>query len=155
MSDAIKLTGTEELLKKMSKLPQRIQNEVALESLVVCIMPVVETAKGLVEVDTGALKESIGYRLRRYKGGKHLFVVVGARRGRFGPDNDQPSKRAHLLEFGFTHAGKKGVEVKAKPFIRPTWMKHRNSFLAQFGREFSRRLDKVIAARSAKKRKTS
>lgn len=152
----MKLTGEAEINKLIQQVSQKVQKESAFESLVIACMPVVEAMKRNAPVDEGSLRESIGFRLRRYRGGRSLYLVIGPRRGTFGPNNDRPSVRAHLIEMG--HWAGKGANrkfVAAKPFMRNAWLEKGPATLAEFKRQFGDRLIAEVVKRAAKKKKTS
>lgn len=150
----LKLTGVDEINQLIAKLPQAVSKNAAFESLVVCTQPVVDAMRQEAPMDKGSLKESIGFRLRRYRGGKFLLVAIGPRRGQYGPEKDQPSKVVHLIENG--HWAGKGANrkwVNPNAFMRRAWMATKDRALALFRERFGDRLMVEVAKRAARRKK--
>lgn len=146
----LKIAGADEIGAELQKLPKRLQGEAAMSSLVRATAPLVSAVKALATSRTGALKKSIGFRLRRYRSGKVLFVAIGPRRGVFGPDGEQPSKYAHLIERGhYTKGDKKWVA--AQPFMRPAWLTGGRAVLDRFNQLFGKSIIAELAKRKNKR----
>ncbi len=143
--------GIEDAIKK---LPQRLIRTGAFESLVIALQPTVRAMKEDAPVDEGALRQSIGFRFRRYRGGKTLYGAVGPRRGVFGNDGDQPSRRAHLIEKGHYVRTKKGHRwVAPNPFMARAWLRTRDQVLKLFRQQFGNRLYAEVEYRRHTSRK--
>jgi hypothetical protein len=142
--------GLEEMAKS---LPIKITKEIAFNALVRAIVPTVQAMKDEAPVDDGDLRESMGFRLRRYKGGRSLFVALGPRRGTFGKHGKKPSKYAHLVENGhYTRKGKKRHWVAPNAFMRRAWLRTRESVLKNFREDFREKLGVAIEFQADKKR---
>lgn len=156
----LKITDEGDALQKaMAKVPKKMVKSGALESLVIATQPTVNAMREGTPVDEGDLRLSIGFRLRRYKNGKVLFVAIGPRKGVFGKSKKRPALTAHLIERGhWTRTGKKGkgkkVWVPANAFMRRAWLLTRDACLRRFRQEFGSRLMIEVRNRSAKRRKS-
>lgn len=143
----LKITGDEEIADAIAKASQKMQKVAAFEALVVALQPLIVEMRAQAPVDQGDLVTSIGFRLRRYRGGKTLYGVVGPRSGKFGTGK-QPSKTAHLIEFGhWAGKGKNRRWVSANAFMRRSWLAKRDEVLQRFNEQFGTRLVAEIESR--------
>lgn len=158
-----KLTS-EEIEEAAKKLPQRLIREGAFDSLVRCLQPTITAMREEVPVDQGDLKASIGFRARRYRGGKTLYGTVGPRKGVWGKGRSQPSKIAHLIENGhFTRRakstgkfiGKKSRAVAVVTWVPPNafsrraWLRTKDQVLRIFRERFGRHIEIEVRNRKA------
>lgn len=132
----LKIEGAEELGKTIQKIGARMRVEMAREAIVTAATPMLNAAKRHAEKsrDTGALVQSIGFRVKPYKKNGGMFCVVGPRRGFRGPDGRDPVKYAHLVEFG--HMTEKSGLVAVQPFMRPAWQETKGRMIDDIAKVF-------------------
>ncbi len=105
------IEGDDVIEKAFKELPNRIFNQVMKAAMAAAVIPIVDTAKSLCPVESGLLKESLGYHIKSYKRSGMMTAVVGPQagnaryvkvRGLFGEKLEfrKPTKYAHLVEFG-------------------------------------------------------
>ena len=120
----ISLIGDRKLAKKFERLGSpAAQNRVIRRPLSNALTPISKEAKRLAPVgETGALKRSIGKKVKAYRGG--VWGGVGPRTGGQFTRIDAkgkshvPANYAHLVEFGT-------IKTRAQPFLRPALDKKR------------------------------
>lgn len=124
--------------------------------------PIVRSIKSKVRVRYGDLKKSITAVVRKKKRTGTAIAVIGPESGgrfrggkRLNKQKDdlrgseQPSRRAHLLEFG--HAGRNGgARVKAYPFMRPGTDEAQHNAAAAMVVGFQKGMNRAIARHSKK-----
>lgn len=123
--------GLEDVLKKLKKLPEKIQKRVVTGAIRAGSKPIIQEAKNLVPTKTGTLKKSIGVvkRRSRDKNITHFSVAPLKKKGGW---------YAHFVEFGTS-------KMSAKPFMRPSFEKKGEESI-KFVREYmKKRVDKEIA----------
>jgi HK97 gp10 family phage protein len=137
-----------ELYKRLRELDHRIARKYMKKALQIVAKQVVKDARSLVPIRTeglppgyrgGALKRSLGVRIKVYQRGAVVVALVGPRRDRKGrparfrlrlaakPGAKNPNKTnfiyasnyAHLIEFGTSRS-------PAKPFLRPAAQRNRS-----------------------------
>lgn len=125
----IAISGWREVNMRLSRLDQKIQTQINRKAVKAAIDPVVAMARMLcVEgkgEEAGLLKKSLGAVIRQRKG--VVLAVAGPRSGfkvalgkvTRGPNKGatvykNPTRYAHLVEFGTVHSA-------AKPFMTPAW----------------------------------
>lgn len=155
---AVHIEGLEELSGFLNQLPKEVREQILAVAVDRAARPVVKRAKSFAQrsVRTGALQESLGHVVRKYKRKGTAVAVVGPRKGWFegrkvlgkGDDKSRgtmPSKYAHLVEFGHATAAGTGRSLKAgkgkntregtfeasafvlgQPFLRPALAAARN-----------------------------
>ena len=135
MSTGIKLQGFKEMERLLDKLPGRLDRRVIRGALTKTAKPLVKAVKAKVPVFTGNLKKSIGaFSLKHGKGRNRstVAIAVGARTsGKF------KGYHAHLVEFGT-------VKMKARPFLRPAFDRHKGRWFRAVGREIWNGIRKEI-----------
>lgn len=102
-------------------------------------------ARGFAQ--SGLLWKSIGIVVRRYKATGQVLAVIGPRRG-FKQTVEvvrNPTKYAHLVEFGTKHS-------RAKPFLRPAYDSNRRRAMTIFRSEFWKHFRKEVARVRMKRR---
>lgn len=150
-SATVKIEGMSELSAVLNGIPSELRAEVLATAVKAAAAPMVRAAKRFASnsVDTGALRKSIGFIVRKYKKGATAVSVVGPRRGYYRNGKklgkaanrkgaDSPSHYAHLVEYGHYSRAATGEKVSSskgttrrlgtfkansfvlgKPFIRP------------------------------------
>jgi HK97 gp10 family phage protein len=155
----IRLTidGIDDLEKALRAVGKKAAREAALVAVQHAAQPVVEAARNLATEDTGALRESIGWRVKPYRRGDKAIAVIGPQSKFRGPDGRQPAKYAHLVEFG--HAKKGGGTVAAKPFMRPAIAQASGEAMRTLGETFGVALnikaEQLAEVRKSKSKKRS
>lgn len=117
--------GDKALLKKLARFSGGVQRRIVRRPLSAALTPINKAAKRFAPVRTGALKKSIGKKVKMYRKGAvwggvgprvgEQYVVVEQVTGAGGETRakrNNPSNYAHLVEFGQEGA-------PARPFLRP------------------------------------
>jgi HK97 gp10 family phage protein len=126
----VRIEGAAELSAMLNAIPQELRKDIITTAVRSAASPLVKAAKAMAvtSVDTGALRKSIGFVVRKYKSGVNAVAVVGPRRGYYRNGRklgtkasrkgaDSPAKYAHLVEHG--HVSRNGSFVAGHPFLRP------------------------------------
>ena len=136
-----------DVMKKLSKLPEKVQKRVVTGAVRASAKPIVQEAKRLVPVKTGNLKKSIGITKIRSKSKTEVVFAVSPRKtakydGFYG----------RFVEFGHVlkekGKGKKGKVIghaPPKPFLRPAYEKMSDECLRAFKEYMIKRIDKELA----------
>jgi HK97 gp10 family phage protein len=155
MSANYRLIGAEDLARKIHGLPKDLQRAAESSVLRAGAAPVARIAKAKAPKESGLLKKSIGYRVRKVKG--VINARIGPRRGfrqevpRVGTDGksrlvmSDPNNYAHLVELGTSHS-------PAQPFIRPALESAKGDALAAMAKNMGIFLEKQIRKMRARKR---
>lgn len=134
----MQLEGHEQLVAKLNHLPLKLQRKHTRAALNKAARRLVRAAKDRVPKRTGALKKSLGFRLRTYK--SNVLAIVGPRSG-FRTEVDgkpyDPIKVAHLVEMG--HGGPR--PAPAHPFLRPAFDATVKSNLALIAEELRKGIE--------------
>ena len=152
------VTGLDEVLRKLKKLPERIQKNVVVGAVRAGTKPIVKEAKALVPTNTGTLKKSIGATKRRSKNKNiiHFSITPRVKKGgwyahfvEFGTyaKLDHPMKKQRTGKLGKRREKivAKGLGIKPHPFMRPAFEKKGEESI-KFVREYmKKRVDKEIA----------
>lgn len=126
-----KLEGVAELERAMKEFGPRFVNNTSGRALRAMAKPVVQRARELVPVGSGALKKSITTKLHRVRGGARV-IDVGFK--------TPTSRRAHLTEYGTRHSA-------AKPFMRPALDEEAQRSLDEMRRVLAEGIEKEAAKR--------
>jgi len=128
MSEVI---GLDKVLKKLKKLPERVQKNVLTGAMRAATKPIIKEARNLVPKSSGVLKKSIGAKKRQSKNKNiiHFSVAPLVKKGGF---------YAHMIEFGT-------VKMSAKPFMRPAVDKTADETIKVAKDYMIKRLDKEMA----------
>lgn len=139
----ITLTGDRRLARKFRKLQSNAsRNRVIRRPLSAALSPINKAAKQNAPVGTGALKKSIGTKVKAYPGG--VWGGVGPRVGEkftiIGEDGKKhiPANYAHLVEYGT-------ARTPAKPFLRPAMDSQRPNALRILKSGVWKNIEKEIA----------
>lgn len=147
----LSIDGIDDLEKALRAVGKKAAREAALVAVQHAAQPIVDAAKALAPKDTGALRDSIGWRVKPYRRGDRALAVIGPQSKYRGGDGRQPAKYAHLAEFGHAKAG--GGTVAAKPFMRPAIAQASNEAMRTLGETFGVAL-KIKAEQLAEVRKS-
>lgn len=126
----------EELLKALGPRPAARAGDKALRA---AARPIIDAAKALAPVRSGALRRSIVWKpntsIRSQKSGERSGLI-GIRR--------PAGSHAHLLEFG--HLAVNGVHVAPRPFMRPAFDAQYNAALEALGKVLGDSIEAEAAA---------
>ena len=169
---SFEITGDTDLAKALQGIPGRISQEAAFAALVEALLPVVNAAKARAPVESGDLKRSLGFTIKRYKKSKILLGIVGPLRG-YGTGGREPANYAHLIEYGhrIARGGKldrtdgrrvrrglfeaRGTDVgfvPPRPFMRPAWDETKRQCLETLARIFGEKMLAEVRRRKATRR---
>lgn len=147
----IMIDGVEEVKENLNRLGNKVRSDIAREALITALTPTVNAARAHAPVDTGTLKQSIGFRVKPYKRRTKFFAVIGPRRGFRGPDGRQPTQYAHIIENGRHTA--KGKQVEIHPFMRPAWNETKDGALKIMANVVGSRVKMEVAKRKRTKKR--
>lgn len=134
----MEMTGQAEVEARFEKLAAAIRDKLMRRAMRKTAQPIVDAAKAMVKRRTGALQDSIDYKLTSFgdKGNK-LYCIIGPKRNirvpislvSSGPHAGKvfvaiPTRYAHLVEFGHRIVDKTGKQVgfvAPVPFMRVAW----------------------------------
>jgi HK97 gp10 family phage protein len=147
MSANYRLIGVEDIRKSLYKLPKDLQRAAESATLRAGAKPLVREVKAKAPKDSGLLKKSIGYRVRKVKG--IINARIGPRNGfrqevpRIGPDGQtqmvisDPTRYSHLVELGTSR-------MPAQPFIHPAIDSAKGQVFAAMLKGYQIHLEKTI-----------
>lgn len=142
---SFRLSGDRELRQALRIIEREMGTRGLERALRYAGRPIVTAARRNLDaqgaVDTGALRRSLGFYLRRNRRNREPYLIIGARHGKQftvnGPDGKArvPANYAHLVEYGHLIASpgsklRKGEGqvlgfVLPKPFLRPAFEQQR------------------------------
>ena len=111
--------AVKQALERLGFLSADVPKKTFLSAARGAFRPFIDKARSMVPVRTGALKKSLGVKVKAYPSSKTIFAVAGARKGleyavgasgkikRFAKGDIKPSRYIHLVEFG--HRGRTKV----------------------------------------------
>ena len=128
------VTGQDDLAAALNGIVKKARTAIGNEAVVTALTRVEMATKRHAEwsEETGALKESIGIKVKPYKKGAIIFGIVGPRKGFKRPDPSgkgfrDPVKYAHLVENGTSHSA-------PKAFMRPAFAETKNEMVQDIAR---------------------
>ena len=150
------VTGLDEVLRKLRKIPERIQKNVVVGAVRAGTKPIVKEAKALVPTNTGILKKSIGVAKRKSKDKNIIHFSVAPRskavhkallknkQGKWLISKVTGRRYLNVENYGgHVEFGRNGGA--AHPFMRPAFEKKGEESI-DFVREYmKKRVDKEIA----------
>ncbi len=134
MSDvkiSVKTEGIDEILRKLKRLPERVQKNVVVGAVRASAKPIIKEARLLVPVRTGTLKKSIGIKKRRSKEKNIISFSVA-------PLSKKGGFYGKFVEFGTK-------KMSAHPFLRPAFEKKGEDSISSAKEYMRKRIDKEIA----------
>jgi HK97 gp10 family phage protein len=142
MTITMKVEGLEGVMAALRELPDATAKNVMKRVLLKRAEPFAETARRLVPVDQGHLKNSIhvATKLTKRQKGRHRKVHRDDVEVFVGPGTDPA---AHLQEYGTSRH-------PAQPFMRPAFDQNKDAFFAGVGADMWAEIEKA-ATRLAKK----
>jgi HK97 gp10 family phage protein len=119
-SISVKLEGLEGVLKRLGRLKkQTTRSKILRKAINAAARPVLKAARGLVPVQSGLLKKSLGMKVKTYRKSGTVIAIIGPRTGfkrevTVGGQKQlrNPTKYAHLVELG-----RQAVRVKKKKVL--------------------------------------
>lgn len=142
----LKLQGLSALLDQLVELGPELGQKTLVSAARRAFKPVLTTARQLVPVDSGALRESLRLASIKPKGGEAVAVVgiiFGAAKqaavaaAAFG-GGMPPARRWHFIEFGTAHQA-------AHPFLRPALDQNASAVLELLRDEMSKGIIRAAA----------
>ena len=127
----VNITGMDEILKKLKKLPEKIQKRVLTGAVRAGAKPMIKEAKRLAPVKTGTLKKSIGVVKRRSKDKNIIKFSIA-------PRNKKGGWYGFFVEFGTT-------KMHAHPFMRPAYEKEGENTIDTVREYMAKRVPKEIS----------
>lgn len=142
MTITVKVEGLSEVMEALRELPNATAKNVMKRVLLKRAEPFAETARRLVPVDEGHLKNSIhvATKLTRRQKGRHRKVDRDDVEVFVGPGTDPA---AHLVEYGSSRQA-------AQPYMRPAFDQNKDKFVAGVAKDMWAEIEKA-ATRLAKK----
>lgn len=113
----IRLLGDEELTRNLKRLDHEIQKKIAKRALREGAKPMLETAKSLVPVRTGRLRDSL--KIKSYTASRGGYITADVKPGKreeLGISKDDKHYYPSVLEFGDKRRG-----IQPKPYLRPAF----------------------------------
>ncbi len=145
----IKIEGARQLARKLDELGSKIAKRVVKGAVNGALTPINKAAKRRVTKQTGALKASLGKKVKVYPGGV-IWGAIGARADpkfwREGSDGRirKPAFYSHLVELGT-------IRVMARPFLRPALDATAGEALQVLRTKTAAGIDKEVLKLAAKK----
>lgn len=136
----VELRGMADVLRRLQELGRTKAGRILRRALDAATKPILAAARQLVPVESGALRKSLGRRVKTYRGSGVVAVIIGPRRGqkrevertpkgrlRVVPRKRatgaggyrNPTRYAHLVERGSRRS-------KAEPFLAPAMSRCRS-----------------------------
>lgn len=116
MAFSVKVEGTKDLLAHLERIKQSVANRASRKALTKASQIVRDSARAKAPKDTGALRKSIGYKVKTSRRNKNrTYGVVGPRSKYRGKNGNRPARYAHIVEGGSRFRA-------AKPFLRPAFL---------------------------------
>ena len=104
LAGSLKLEGGKELERRLKSLGAKVQRKVLRGAIRKASRTMITAAKRRVPVDSGALKASLGTRIKVYKRSGTVVGIVGPRTKfktkKASSETSSPAKYAHLVEAG-------------------------------------------------------
>lgn len=123
--------GLDEVLKKLKKLPERVQKNVISGAIRASAKPIIKEVKALVPKDSGTLQKSIGVKKRRSKDKNIIHFSVA-------PLSRKNGWYGRFVEFGTS-------KTSAKPFMRPAIERTANETVKVAQEYMKKRIDRELA----------
>ncbi len=169
--EIVRIDGLRELDRALSELPRATARNVLRRVLMKRAQPMVDTARQLVPVDSGQLRDSIAISTKLgTKAGKSEFAAAmraglgkeaalqamrDARRaasgqGSFAEIYVGPGRmpHAHMVEFGTS-------KMAPRPYLRPAWDAHKNGILDGIKDDLWSEIQKAAARRARRRAKAA
>ena len=121
-----------EVLRKLHKLPGKIQERVLIGAVRASAKPIIEEARRLVPRRTGNLAKSIGVNKLRTKGTVVAFAVSPRKGGKYD------GYYGHFVEFGTR-------KMAPRPFLRPAFDRKGKESINAAKEYMAKRIEKELA----------
>src|SRR4051812_2753277 len=149
------IEGVDDLAAALAGIAAKARKTIGNEAVITALTRLEIAAKRHAEwsEDTGALKESIGIKVKPYRRGSVIFGVVGPRKGFERPDPSgkgmrNPVKYGHLVEDGTSHSA-------PRAFMRPAFAEEKEAMLSDLARVIGDGVNREAARQAKRKRKTN
>lgn len=122
-----KIDGLSDVMKSLEGLKASVGRRILRKAITDATRPILKDAKSKCPRETGLLRKSLGRKTKVYRKSGVVVGIVGPRTGfkqmvtikdrRTGKTVEvlrNPTKYAHLVEYGT-------LKAAAKPFLRPAW----------------------------------
>ncbi len=162
--EVVRIEGLRELEQSLSEVPKATARNVLRRVLMKRAQPIVDTARQLVPVDSGQLRDSIAVSTKLgTKAGKSEFAAAmraglgkeaavqamrdarraAAGQGSFAEVYVGPGRlpHAHMVEFGTSR-------MAPRPYLRPAWDAHKGAILEGIKEDFWAEIQKSAARRA-------
>ena len=138
MNVNFKIEGMETLQAQLLKLGAEAGVKALAEAARIAFAPVLEAAKSMAPVKTGALRDSLRLTLKKPKNGE-LVIVVGLRiaGGKGVGEEADPARRWHFEEFGTAH-------MAAHPVLRPALEQNADIVLEERKNQSAKAIQRAI-----------
>ena len=146
----IGVTGLDQTMAAINALPPEMGRGAFVAAVKKAAAPVLRTAKDLVPVLYGFLRDCLTSRAKRMRDGTTYICLVGVERGHVFPidvrtkgplkgeeKNAEPTKYAHMIEFGTS-------KMEAIPFLRPAAGTEAVNAVDIFQTEIEKEIDKAV-----------
>jgi len=144
---SFKVTGAKEIAAALKRLPRDLQRAAETAVLREGAKPIAKAAKARAPQDSGLLKKSIGYRVKKVDGvnsarigprtGMKQQVTRKRPNGTTYTETADPNKYSHLVELGSSRN-------PAKPFIRPAVDASKGDVINAMAKGYEKHLTKTI-----------
>jgi HK97 gp10 family phage protein len=119
------ITGQDELIARLQALPDKVFRRGLIAAGKKALAPVVTAAKAAAPADSGALRRSIGVKVKIYRKDGNIAFIVGPRSGFKSTTHGRPRDPvyyAHIIEGGHKvvarHSLRVGLKKKGWGFVR-------------------------------------
>jgi HK97 gp10 family phage protein len=149
------IDGIDDLAAALNGIVGKARKTIGNEAVITALTRLEVAAKRHAEwsEDTGALKASIGIKVKPFRKGNFIFGVVGPRKGFERPDPSgkgtrNPVKYGHLVENGTSHSA-------PRAFMRPAFAETKDAMLNDLARVIGEGVKKEAERQAKRKRKTN
>ncbi len=142
---SFKLQGLDALQAQLVDLGAQLGVKALAQAARQAFKPVLETARALVPVDSGELRDSLRLSVKKPSAGE-MVVVAGLRIGgsKGGGQELPPARRWHWIEFGTAH-------IAAHPFLRTALDQNASAVLDLLKAELVKSIAKAVSKKSGGK----
>jgi HK97 gp10 family phage protein len=149
MKTTVSISGLRELDAALGELPKATGRAVLRRIGIRAFAPVIATAKQLVPVDKGELRDSlkVATKLSRRQQQKHARAVAEGKASVMLYAGATSLPHAHLVEYGTAN-------MPPQPFMRPAWDQEKDGVLATIKAELGGEIEKAarrLAVRAARR----
>lgn len=139
----VSVSGVKECIDKLRAVKDSMRGQLVTGAMRAALQPTLAEARSNVPVDTGAYRDSLGVKVKSYRGGGIVIGLMGPRYGNkfvlMHGKGYGPTRYAHVIEFG---------DSRGRPAYAPlrrAWLSTRGSFEVTFASELWNRLSARLA----------